>query len=191
MSAAYAPAFPVEGSYPFNDGGATVPPVCLKTHWDPTVMSKYILPTQFEAVPLPFRPAAQICRQYVTTGPVESLPASAPELPLRSNISPPDRYAAAIDRESQLRRLDRPLGTPEGAQFKPNMQGSMFSQQSYVPPRLMDSQSIAELEFPRALMVTGYDCRAAEDRKSTEKERVGIERGRMFNYSTKYDKYTA
>lgn len=186
-------------NYPINDDGATTPPVCLKSHWDPTAMSRmYILPDALTSVPLSFRPAAQICRQYVTSGPVETLPASLSQLPLRSTVSPPDRYAGAIDNESQLRRLDRPLGTPEAAQYIPSMNSTapLFSQQLYMPSRISNIHSISELEFPRILMRSdnapaGYACREAEDSKAIALEKVNIQNGKMFNYSTKYVKYTS
>jgi hypothetical protein len=170
-----------------------VPPVCLKSHWDPTAMSRrFILPDTFTAVPLPFRPATQVCREYVTSAPVERLPPTLSELPLRSNISPPDRYASAIDRESELRRLDRPLEIPEGAQFVPDItdNGTMFSQRLYIPTRSYNTNAVSQLEFPRVLMrpegvSAGYACREAEDVKALA--RAG--RGSMFNYSTKHDKF--
>lgn len=192
--------------YPFKDDNAQVPPVCLKSHWDPTEMSRrFILPDAMTPVPLPFRPATQICREYITSAPIEHLPASLTELPLRSDISPPDRYAGAVDSESQLRRLDRPLGVRDiregfcGAKtFVPDLtdNGTMFSQRLYVASRSPNMHSISELEFPRVLMrpdgtSAGYVCREAEDKKARAKELVGIERGKMFNYSTKHVKYAA
>ncbi len=189
----------VEALYPFNDDGASVPPVCLKTHWDPTAISRYYtLPDAMVSVPLPFRPATQVCRQYVTSAPVEQLPGTLTTLPLRSNLSPPDRYSYAIDSESQLRRLDRPLGTPEGAQYVPNLgeTAPLFSQRMYVASRAPNMHSISELEFPRVLMradgaSAGYACREADYSKERAREKVSLDKGRMFNYATKYTKYNA
>jgi len=186
-------------SYPFNDDGAAVPPVCLKTHWDPTAISRhYTLPDAMVSVPLPFRPATQVCRQYVTSAPVEQLPGTLTTLPLRSDVSPPDRYSRAIDSESQLRRLDRPLGIAEGAQYVPNLSAnaSLFSQRMYVASRAPNMNSISELEFPRVLMradgqSAGYACREADYGKEHAREKVLLEKGRMFNYATKYTKYNA
>jgi len=87
------------------------------------------LPTQHVAQTLDPRPWAKICLQYTTTGEDVPAPQVGPEvvLPSGGQFYPASRYSAAIDSESQLRRLDRPLGTCEGDQYVPPETGDMFN----------------------------------------------------------------
>ena len=63
-------AYPIQGSttQPF------FPPVCIKSHWDPTQIYQKTVPNQHVALPIDFRPWTKVCMEYVTAGPVEALP---------------------------------------------------------------------------------------------------------------------
>jgi hypothetical protein len=94
--------------------------------------------------------------------------------------------AQAIDDESKLRALDRPLGTCEGNQWEPNFNGDMFNCRLLVPERQGSSSSrIEELSYPQALLRSGpYDCRAANDAYN-----VSVSSDYNFNNATKQDRY--
>jgi len=170
-----------EGPTPF------FPSMCVTTHWDPTAIIRRTLPTDYVAQALDPRPWAKICLTYTTTG--EDLPpapvAPGTVLPMGGEFYPISRYMAAIDKESELRRLDRPLGTCEGDQYFPNERGDMFNSRALVPKiRNVDPSKIEEIAFPKVLMSSGpYDCRYDADTVN-----IGLSQ-RMFNNATKQDRY--
>jgi hypothetical protein len=94
---------------------------------------------------------------------------------------PPTRYRNAADKESELKRLDRPLGICEKAQYIPGSKN-----QSTVPDRgTPNDRFIHELAFPRALMRSGtYDCRKEQDLKA-----IALNT-KMFNNATKQNRPT-
>lgn len=166
------------------------PPVCLQSHWDPTQILKRTLPDRYVAQPLDFRPWTRICMRYTTAG--DEGGAEAPQvpsdvvLPSGGQFYPTERYTGAIDAESQLRRLDRPLGTCEAKQWEPNPRGDLFDARVLVPrTRSVDPTQIEELAYPRALLRSGpYDCRAQQDRVN-----VALLGDTIFNAATKQDRY--
>jgi hypothetical protein len=87
-----------------------------------------------------------------------------------------------VDRESLLKRLDRPHGTCEKEQFSPEY--DMFTPNSTVPDRgKPNDRFIQELAFPMALMRSGtYDCRRNND------EEAMLLNGKMFNNATKHNR---
>ena len=102
------------------------PPVCLKYHWDPTMILSRTLP-QGPSVSLPLdpRPWTKVCLSYVNSGDSqEQAPMPPPSMvfPSGGEFYPPNRYSQAIGNESLLRRLDRPLGTCDAVQWEPNAQ---------------------------------------------------------------------
>ena len=173
-----------EGPTPF------FPAVCLKSHWDPTAILQRTLPTEYIAQALDPRPWAKICLDYVTTG--ENSP--GPNVPASVVLSasggdgprgPANRYLDAIDKESLLRRMDRPLGTCDDEQFLPNMRGDMYNSKVMAPHiRNVNPRVISEVAFPKVLMTMGpYDCREQADLLNIDLSR------RLFNNTTKQDKY--
>jgi hypothetical protein len=181
-----AAALENEGPSPFH------PPVCLKTHWDPTQILKRTLPEDGRgsmALPLDPRPWTRICMEYTTAGELERAPEVPADVvfPSGGQFYPPGRYEAAIDQESQLRRLDRPLGTPESQQWEPNAHGDMFNARILVPDRAppSDPMRVHEVAYPKALLRAGpYDCREANDRIA-----MAMSSDYHFNNATKQDRY--
>lgn len=173
--------FADEGPRPF------FPPVCLGTHWDPTKIIQRTLPTEYVPQALDPRPWAKICLEYTTTG--ENGPApyvsEAVVLPMGGQFYPSSRYSAAVDAESLLRRMDRPLGTCDDDQYYPNKGGDMYNQRLIVPQRITtDPSKISELALPRvARTITEYECRAKDDVRN-----IALS-GRLFNNATKQDRY--
>jgi len=178
------------GKYPIEPvtGHNLFPPVCLKTHWDPTLMlRKYILPSQQVALPLDFRPYTKVCKNYVTSGPAEKapLPPANMVFPMGGEFYPPGRYSNAIDSESSLRTLDHPLDrwcssrqyivSPDSTMYKPNYTVPERTQ----PP----SAFVQELSMPQALLrPSGYTCRTENDVK------LWMRSPRLFNNPTKQDR---
>jgi hypothetical protein len=116
---------------------------------------------------------------YVTSGPAV-------------NQAPVTR-ADAVDRESELRRLDRPLGIAESKQYLPPMDSDMYTYKKIsLPRRLPDAGAVSELEVPSALlrdsMYKSYQCRDVDDRNTMHMQQQA---GQMFGYSSKLEKYRA
>jgi hypothetical protein len=165
------------------------PPVCLKYHWDPTMILARTLP-QGPTVPLPLdpRPWTKVCLSYVNSGDSqEQAPTPPPSMvfPSGGEFYPPNRYSQAIGNESLLRRLDRPLGTCEVNQFEPNPQGNMYISNVLVPDRRVPTSAmVQEMAMPRVLIRPGaYPCREEADVANLERSQV------LFNNATKQQRY--
>ena len=142
------PPSPFVSSFPFqNVEGNLFPPVCLKSHWDPTEMLRHILPQQKVDLPQDFRPLVKVCKQYVSSAhPVAApMPPKNMVFPMGGEFYPPGRYAEAIDKESVLRTLDRPSipGAPPPTMF-PNKPATCTFQEA---PSLIERPSPTPL-FP-------------------------------------------
>lgn len=112
------------------------PPVCIRTHWDPSRLATYVLPNLTHPIQPAFdpRPATFICTQYYTTSPGDASLAAPKNTPqhvpssllggkqvnhIPSAVFPPggaagrgfpySQYANAINSESDLYRLDERL----------------------------------------------------------------------------------
>lgn len=200
MSSALDPINPLgtvtqKGSFagPTPLSGSTTKPffpaVCLSTHWDPTRIYARTVPIEHVNLPLDFRPYTKVCLDYRTSAPEQAAP-EVPDsvvFPGGGDVYPPTRYINNIDRESQLRRLDRPLGTCDPAQYYPPRDGDMYVDGALVPrTQKNSSRFIEELSMPQALLRSGpYDCRAQADQKNWDRS------PRLFNNTTKQDRYTA
>ena len=189
MSQLHTPS-PFVGQYPL--GSASVPdsemfpPVCLKTHWDPTEMIRRILPHQRVSLPQDPRPLVRVCKQYRTSGPAEvaPLPPSHMVFPTGGQFYPPGRYSSRIDDESILRTLDQPLNKWGASQYIPEEDSTMYVAGSTVPNRQPVSNAfVAELAMPQALLRTDErTCRSENDTLYFERS------GRLFNNPTKQDR---
>lgn len=182
-SPVYDLPFQNEGPAPF------FPPVCLKTHWDPTAILRRTLPEGYVPQPTDPRPWTRVCMEYTTAGEQERAPdvAAGIVMPGGGQFYPPGRYEAAIDRESQLRRLDRPLGTCEGNQYEPPLNSDMFNSRILVPDRAVPSDPIRihEVAYPKALLRAGpYECRERADQAN-----LAMTSDHVFNNATKQDRY--
>jgi len=188
--------YPVEkGSpvmeYPLKNEGPVdfFPAVCLKTHWDPTMILKRTLPDGYVAQSTDPRPWARICTEYTTAGEQDTAPDVNPDIvmPMGGQFYPASKYKEAIDDESKLHWLDRPLGTCEGNQWQPNEHGDMFNSRLLVPARKggIDPRKIEELAYPKALLRSGpYDCRSENDAYA-----IKTSSDYIFNNATKQDRY--
>lgn len=166
------------------------PPVCLTYHWDPTAVLRRVVP-QGPPVPLALdpRPWAKVCLEYVNSGQSsEQAPAPPSDMvfPSGGEFYPPNRYSQAIDSESRLRRLDRPLGTCDAQQYEPNPKGDMYVPNRLVPDRAQkpSTDMVKELAMPKALIRAGpYDCRLEADKINWSRSTS------LFNNATKQQRY--
>jgi hypothetical protein len=129
--------------------------------------------------------------EYTTAGEQSEAPAVDPNIvmPNGGQFYPASKYAEAINNESKLRALDRPLGTCEGNQWEPDAGGDMYNARALVPERskISDPSKIQELAYPRALLRSGpYDCREQNDAYA-----IQTTSDYMFNNATKQDRYKA
>ena len=176
---------------PLSNAGPTdfFPPVCLQSHWDPTAILRRTLPDGYVPQSTDPRPWTRICMEYTTAGDEEEAPAVNPSIvmPNGGAFYPASRYMEAINNESKLRALDRPLGTCEGNQWEPTLNSDMYNSHILVPERTVpsDPSKIQELAYPKALLRSGpYDCRAANDAYAVQTTSDFI-----FNNATKQDRY--
>lgn len=194
MSQFHTPS-PFVGQYPLEPAsvpdGQMFPPVCLKTHWDPTEMVRRILPHQRVALPQDPRPLVRVCKQYRTSTPAEMapMPPSHMVFPTGGQFYPPGRYSSRIDDESVLRTLDQPLNKwgAGATQYIPEEESTLYVAGSTVPDRQpLSNAFVAELAMPQALLRTDErTCRSENDTLYFERSR------RLFNNPTKQDRYGA
>ena len=180
-------------SLPFQQEGPDdfFPAVCTKTHWDPTAILRKTLPEGYVPQSLDPRPWTRICMEYTTAGEDGPAPNINPSIvmPQGGQFYPISRYMQAIDDESKLRTLDRPLGTCERDQWGPTAESDMYNSRILVPERsaVNDPTKIQELAYPRALLRSGpYDCRDANDKLATMNDSDFV-----FNNATKQNRYKA
>lgn len=165
------------------------PPVCLRSHWDPTRIYARTVPTQLVQLPLDFRPYTKVCLEYRTSAPEQKATEVPNDLvfPNGGAAYPPTRYLNNIDKESLLRRLDRPLGTCDPEQYQPPIKGDMYVDRMLVPRSTKPpSRFVEEISMPQALLRDGaYHCRAEADQRNWDRS------PRLFNNATKQDRYIA
>jgi hypothetical protein len=157
------------------------PPVCIRSHWDAENIIRRTLPTSLVSLPLEPRPLVKVCMNYTTSAPFQMAPHPHESVvfPSGGTFYPPTRYRNAADKESELKRLDRPLGMCEKEQFVPTLKN-----ESTVPDRgKPNDRFIQELAFPMALMRSEpYGCRRENDLKA-----IAIN-GSLFNNPTKHNR---
>ena len=147
---------------------------CAPRHWDPTMIFRYSVPggdgTSSLSLPMDPRPWAKICMQYVNSGPAMPAPPVPPSMviPGAGEFYPPGRYAEAINNETLLRRLDRPLnedllpgpGSCFPEQYVLPATSDAYQQYSLLPPQSQPRSKMARaLADPPVLERNGqYRC---------------------------------
>jgi hypothetical protein len=168
---------------------------CAPKHWDPTMVYRYTVPDTYpQALPMDPRPWTKVCLQYVNSSPAEYAPAPPSDMVFTgaSSFHPPTRYLEAIDHESELRRLDKPLnndllsqGRCKSTQYKLPLNSDAFQQYALLPPQhTPKSAMVRELADPAVLERNGqYKC-------SEEAMVCGLKGApRFFLNATKQNRY--
>lgn len=179
--------------FPYKAAGTEAelyPPVCLRSHWDPTAMLRLILPDQQVQLPLDFRPYTKVCKDYVTSGPavMAPMPPKGMVFPSGGEFYPPGRYAAAINDESTLRYLDRRLDRwCQKQEYVPPTNSDMYVANATVTRTAKpDSAFVSELAMPQAVLrESDYYCRKQNDVVNWDRS------PRLFSNPTKQDKWGA
>ena len=169
---------------------------CAPKHWDPTMVFRHTVPDTYpQALPMDPRPWAKICLQYVNSGPAEYAPSPPSDMVFTgaSDFHPPTRYLEAIDHESELRRLDRPLtndlltrGNCRSTQYQLPLNSDELQQYALLPPQhTPKSAMVRELADPSVLVRSGqYKC-------SEEAMICGLKGApKFFLNATKQNRYT-
>lgn len=182
------------------------PPICLRSHWDPTAVSKHVLPTPVQTqLALDPRQSVRICQRYYETGSNDSVLEILPEpeppvIPIAltgsryasrtptSQVQPPGgaartgfpyaTYSTAIDNESKLRLLNLPQTNCATKKYRPtNDQPSVSIADNNVPGA--DPQTLSPFV---TIVKSSTNCRAEDDQAAWDRS------SRLFFNPTKYDR---
>lgn len=191
----------------YNTGPRTTkeafPPACLRTHWDPTMVVRHVLPAYEEDAPLPLdsRPAAKICFAYHHTSAGDAplpppLPTGLPRTPSEflgglhrppplGPVSRPPGGAAetgfpfrgySVVVETDVLRINEPLTRCSEKRYIPPGGTPVPDDATNIVPGSKAPMSPEVLDGPR----TG--CREADDAAAFKRS------DRMFFNPTKYDR---
>lgn len=160
------------------------PPFCLRTHWDPTALSKHVLPTPGPVqLAMDPRQSVRICTTYYNTSAKED----------KGSVLPPGGGPGTI---SMLGGGSASLGFPY-AGFNSQAESDLqllhlpltrCSERKYSPPQLLDYTNAvpgahADSLSPLATVVSKQaGCRAADDQAAWSRS------SRLFFNPTKYDR---
>ena len=170
------------------------PPVCIKTHWDPEALSKYVLPSGIR-IPLPVdpRPLVRNCTRYFTSAPVDvydksdSLKRGSVGLALQPGGSagkgvPYEIYVKNIEAENDI-YLNHPQDKCDGNKWEPEKNSDIFNNNAAPPFR--KTTTFTELSRPIATIIPkggGNKCKNIADEKSWDRS------ARVFNNATREDR---
>jgi len=170
------------------------PPVCLKNHWDPETLSKYVLPTG-NNIPLPVdpRPLVRNCTSYWTTAPVDvndksdSVKRGSLGLSIQPGGSagkgvPFEVYVKNIEAENDI-YLNHPQDYCDGNKWQPESGSDIFNNNA--APERKPTTSFTELSRPIATIIPkggGNKCRNSVDEQSWNRS------ARVFNNVTREDR---
>jgi hypothetical protein len=180
-----------ESPFPYKAAGTEAelyPPVCLRSHFDPTAMLRLILPNQQVQLPMDFRPYTKVCKDYVTSAPaIEApLPPTNMVFPSGGQFYPPGRYSEHINDESKLHYLDRRLDRwCQKKEYVPPTNSDMYVPNStVVRTAAPNSAFVSELAMPQAVLrESDYYCRKQNDIVNWDRS------PRLFSNPTKQDKW--
>jgi len=173
------------------------PPVCLKSHWDPSELSKYVLPQDLR-IPLPVdpRPLFRNCVNYFNLTPIttetksESAVRSKLEIPTQpgggGRSVPFELYAKNIDNESDL-FLNHPQDKCDDNKWMARSDSDLYVNRHRPVPKKGDDSGnvkVSELDKPLATITPNgpYKCRAEADNSAWGRS------ARVFNNPTREDR---
>lgn len=182
------------------------PPICLRSHWDPTSLSRMVLPGAVQRnVAFDPRPAAMICRQYYTTSPGDGSVANYPEL---QTIDTPAAFRGGSHRpDATIPQIPFPPGGAAGLGFPYNgfhaeRESDLLrlretltkcAEKRYLPPNGVPAADMGIRELPGVdqhpniaanYIKTSTNCRAEDDAAAQERS------SRLFFNPTRYDRTT-
>lgn len=192
----------------YDTGPKTVkdafPPACLRTHWDPTMVVKHVLPDFYVSQALDPRPASKICFAYHH--------ASAGDAPLPTEAPPtvpptPPQFLGGLQRPPPTvgGKVFPPGGRPDlgfpFAGYRPGVETDLFriderltrcAEKRYVPPAGVpvaeDSTNVIPgsrpIQAPEVLSGPHAGCREADDRAAW------LRSDRLYFNPTRYDRTT-
>ena len=200
----------------FYEGGPKTwneafPPICVKSHWDPTMVASHILPTAQRNLAEDPRPSTKICTAYYNTSMGDAgIPDSYEDKPLNipsaflggfkrpvsetaksSTVMPPggaaslgfpfSSYQDRVNQESDVLRLNEPLTRCAEKRYIPNHGLPAPATSTNKIPDADVSQS--SLLSPLATFVkTQAGCRNEDDQASWNRS------ARLFFNPTRYDR---
>ena len=182
------------------------PPICLRTHWDPTAVSRQILPGAAQRnLAMDPRPAAMICKQYYTTSAGDAPLASYPAL---EQMQIPHALRGGMQRpDASEQQVPFPPGGAAGLGFpyesyNPAAESDVLrlrehltkcAEKRYVPHGSVPSPDMSMHNVPGAdqhpniaanIVKTSTNCRAEDDAAAWNKS------SRLFFNPTRYDRTT-
>jgi hypothetical protein len=187
---------PLEMKDAFRSQEEAFPDICIKSHWDPTLIAnRYLLPpSQTSLLPTDFRPFTRICQSYYTTDRGTNLTGATTTPPLLGGRAGRDMdrasFVNAIDNESDLRGLPRQIaGKCDSGYYLPGSPSAMVALMEGALPesKVMtweEQKILAEVNRPKAIINKEIDvCRDMEDKRN------GDVSTRKFNNPTQFDRY--
>lgn len=182
------------------------PPICLRTHWDPTAVSRQILPNPSQRnLAMDPRPASMICKQYYTTSAGD---APVPSYPVMEQMHTPPALRGGMQRpDAAVQQVPFPPGGAAGLGFpydsyNPAAESDVLrlrehltkcAEKRYVPRGGIPSPDMGLRDVPGAdqhpniaanIVKTSTNCRAEDDAAAWNKS------SRLFFNPTRYDRTT-
>jgi len=172
------------------------PDICLKSHWDPSLLAnRYILPQTEAPLPTDFRPFTKICTNYFTGDRGSGLGGEGVAVnPVRmgGRASTDMRYgdfARTVDNESDLQGLTRAWTKYcENQKYVPASPKTLSQQmEAEFPERkpmtVQQERILGDVNRPKATITkVPFDCRVTEDCRTSSVSQ------RLFNNPTKFDR---
>jgi hypothetical protein len=194
----------------YAQGPTHLPPICLRTHWDPTAVSRQILPpvasmgAQSASMVFDPRPATMICHQYYTTSAGDAGAAAAQYAAAPMDV--PAALRGGLQRpEAATPQVAFPPGGAAGrgfpyAGYNPAAESDLFrvqehltkcAEKRYLPPQGAPAPDMGVREIQGAdqnpniranIVTTSTHCRAEDDQAAWERS------SRLFFNPTRYDR---
>ena len=180
------------------------PPACLRTHWDPTMVVKHVLPDFHVAAPQTYdpRPAVRNCVFYNTGAPGGGGPAPHPAEPSEGLPPTPPQFLGGPHRPEPS--VGSGVFPPGGAAslgfpysgFKPAVETDLLridepatkcAQKRYIPPHGLPLPSVSGNAVPgsvppRVPVAPYSECRQEDDAAAWNRS------NRLFFNPTRYDR---
>jgi hypothetical protein len=189
--------------------GEAFPPICLRSHWNPTALTNHILPSAtFRDLSLDPRPASKICTSYYTSSAGDaSIPAPKefrPQIPAAllnnettqrvedAGVVPPGgaagrgfpyaQFAKNVGKETDLLRINEPLSRCTDRRYMP---ANGLPAPQMATNRIFGadpSYTTKEMDDKATIVSRTAGCREADDQAAWDRS------ARLFFNPTRYDR---